>query len=58
MLVISNNSAQYGPLAGKLLITGDGVAAVTVDPSGVVASLAASGLDNSEQLAIVPAAAA
>jgi RHS repeat-associated protein len=56
MVVVPNNTTQYGPLAGKLLITSDGVSAYTVDPSGAVVTLAASGLDNSEGLAIVPAA--
>jgi RHS repeat-associated protein len=57
LITVPNNSAVYGPLAGKILIVSDGLPAYMVDSTGAVAPVGSSGLDGAEGVAIVPAAA-
>jgi hypothetical protein len=61
MLVVPNNSSQYGPLAGKVVAVSDQTAAFAVDSLGNVTypfgQTGQVGLNDAEGLAIVPASA-
>jgi hypothetical protein len=60
MMVVPNSPNLYGPLAGKLVVVGDGSPGFTVDTSGNVAypfgTTGTTGINNAESIAIVPPA--